>query len=237
MFIAWHGYWALGGDFGFGDQESAFPDAGRAFTAVVATLFAAGLAVPLAVARGIGPRRALIALLWIGAGLLGAARALRAGRRRAPLRRPRRDRPDRAQRRAGARHARTRRATRSGRPSASTRSSPLGGLLFARAARARAPPPLPAPDARLGRLRRQRVGDRLRASACAAIRASAAPSAWPEPSRTRPVPPGQPARGRASSSWSASERSRSCAPGACCSRAGWSSSPRCSGRALRPRTR
>jgi hypothetical protein len=22
LVIAWHGYWALGGDFGFGDQES-----------------------------------------------------------------------------------------------------------------------------------------------------------------------------------------------------------------------
>jgi hypothetical protein len=72
VFIAWHGYWALGGDFGFGDQESGFPDAGWVFTVVVAGMFAAGLAVPLAVARGRGPRRLLAGLLWAGAAVLAA---------------------------------------------------------------------------------------------------------------------------------------------------------------------
>jgi hypothetical protein len=72
FFIAWHGYWALGGDFGYGDQESGFPDAGLLFTAAVAAMFAAGLAVPLAVIRDVGPRRLLAGLLWAGAAVLGA---------------------------------------------------------------------------------------------------------------------------------------------------------------------
>ena len=75
VFIVWHGYWALGGDFGFGDRESAYPDttssvAGWTFTVVVAGMFAAGLAVPLAIARGAGPRRQLVWLLWAGAAVL-----------------------------------------------------------------------------------------------------------------------------------------------------------------------
>jgi uncharacterized protein DUF3995 len=77
LFVAWHGYWALGGDFGFGDQEAAFPDttstlAGWSFSIAVVGMFAAGLAVPLAVARGIGPRRVLAGLLWAGAAVLAA---------------------------------------------------------------------------------------------------------------------------------------------------------------------
>ena len=72
LFIAWHGYWALGGDFGFGDRESGFPDAGLLFTAVVSAMFAAGLAVPLAVIRDVGPRRLLAGLLWAGAAVLAA---------------------------------------------------------------------------------------------------------------------------------------------------------------------
>jgi hypothetical protein len=75
-FIAWHGYWALGGDFGFGDQESGFPDAGWLFTITVIGMFAAGLAVPLAVARGVGPRRLLIGLMWAGAAVLAARGAI-----------------------------------------------------------------------------------------------------------------------------------------------------------------
>jgi hypothetical protein len=70
VFIVWHAYWALGGDFGFGDQESGFPDAGWAFAVVVSGMFAAGLAVPVAVARGVGPRRVLTGLLWAGAAVL-----------------------------------------------------------------------------------------------------------------------------------------------------------------------
>jgi hypothetical protein len=74
-FIVWHGYWALGGDFGFGDQEAGFPDttsslAGWLFTVAVVGMFAAGVAVPLAVARGRGPRRLLLGLLWAGAAAL-----------------------------------------------------------------------------------------------------------------------------------------------------------------------
>jgi hypothetical protein len=72
LFIAWHGYWALGGDFGFGDRESAFPDADPLFTLAVSAMFAAGLAVPLAVMRGAGPRRLLAGLLWAGAAVLAA---------------------------------------------------------------------------------------------------------------------------------------------------------------------
>ena len=77
LFIVWHGYWALGGDFGFGDAEAGIPDttstvAGWIFTVVVSGMFAAGLAVPLAVARGAGPRRLLVALLWAGGVILAA---------------------------------------------------------------------------------------------------------------------------------------------------------------------
>jgi len=77
IFSIWHGYWALGGDFGFGDAEAGIPDttstvAGWIFTVVVSGMFAAGLAVPLAVARGTGPRRLLVALLWAGGAVLAA---------------------------------------------------------------------------------------------------------------------------------------------------------------------
>jgi Protein of unknown function (DUF3995) len=77
LFIVWHGYWALGGDFGFGDQQSAIPDttssvAGWAFTVAVVGMFAAGVAVPLALARGAGPRRMLVWLMWAGAAVLAA---------------------------------------------------------------------------------------------------------------------------------------------------------------------
>jgi Protein of unknown function (DUF3995) len=75
VFIVWHAYWALGGDFGFGDEESLIPDttsslAGWVFTVAVAGMFAAGLAVPLAIARGAGPRRLLAGLMWAGAAVL-----------------------------------------------------------------------------------------------------------------------------------------------------------------------
>jgi uncharacterized protein DUF3995 len=75
VFILWHGYWALGGDFGFGDAEAAIPDttstvAGWTFTIAVVGMFVAGLAVPLAIARGLGPRRLLVALMWAGAAVL-----------------------------------------------------------------------------------------------------------------------------------------------------------------------
>ena len=74
LFIFWHGYWALGGDFGFGDQESGFPDAPSVSdwlsSAAVSGMFVAGLAVPLAVIRDLGPRRLLVGLLWAGAAVL-----------------------------------------------------------------------------------------------------------------------------------------------------------------------
>jgi hypothetical protein len=72
VFIVWHGYWALGGDFGFGDREAEIPDAGWLFMTVVSAMFAAGIAVPLAVMRGVGPRRLLAGLLWAGAAVLAA---------------------------------------------------------------------------------------------------------------------------------------------------------------------
>ncbi len=77
VFIGWHGYWALGGDFGFGDQQSAFPDttsslAGWMFSIAVVGMFVAGLAVPLALAREAGPRRLLTGLMWAGALVLAA---------------------------------------------------------------------------------------------------------------------------------------------------------------------
>jgi hypothetical protein len=72
VFIAWHGYWALGGDFGFGDRESGFPEAGWLFTTTVAGMFLAGLLVPAALAREIGPRRLLAGLMWAGAAVLAA---------------------------------------------------------------------------------------------------------------------------------------------------------------------
>ena len=83
LFIVWHGYWALGGDFGFGDQEAGMPTVSSAsgwiFMGAVSAMFAAGLAVPLAVAREVGPRRLLVGLLWAGAAVLlvrGAAGAV-----------------------------------------------------------------------------------------------------------------------------------------------------------------
>ncbi len=72
VFTVWHGYWAVGGDFGFGDQQSAFPDAGWLFTVPVVAMFAAGLVIPLALARGVGPRRLLVWLMWAGAAVLVA---------------------------------------------------------------------------------------------------------------------------------------------------------------------
>ncbi len=77
LFIVWHGYWALGGDFGFGDEQSGFPDTtssvgGWLFMVAVVGMFAAGLAIPLAVVRGVGPRRVVVVLLWAGAAVLAA---------------------------------------------------------------------------------------------------------------------------------------------------------------------
>ncbi|HWL98202.1 MAG TPA: DUF3995 domain-containing protein [Nocardioidaceae bacterium] len=77
-FVALHGYWALGGRVGFGDQTDPIPVttdsvAGWAFTVVVATMFGCGLAVPLALLRPWGlrvPRRLLLVLMWIGAVVL-----------------------------------------------------------------------------------------------------------------------------------------------------------------------
>ena len=78
VFVAVHVYWAFGGRVGFGDQEDPIPDttsglAGSTFTTVVAVMFAGGLLVPLALLRPWGhrfPRRALVSLMWFGAGVL-----------------------------------------------------------------------------------------------------------------------------------------------------------------------
>jgi hypothetical protein len=80
VFIAFHVYWALGGQFGFGDAEPALPDAsstltGWTSTVVVYGMFAAGLLVPLALLRPWGrrfSRRLLLALLWAGCAVLAA---------------------------------------------------------------------------------------------------------------------------------------------------------------------
>lgn len=77
FFILAHGYWALGGDLGYGDEESGFPpltaSAGDvAFTAIVLAMFAAGLLVPLALAQGRGPRRLVAGLMWVGCVVLAA---------------------------------------------------------------------------------------------------------------------------------------------------------------------
>ena len=77
MFIVWHGYWALGGDFGFGDQEAGIPGRSRRLDVHGRgrrhvrgrARGAAGLA------RGVGPRRLLVGLMWAGAAVLAAARA------------------------------------------------------------------------------------------------------------------------------------------------------------------
>ncbi len=78
--MALHGYWALGGRVGFGDQTDPIPVTtdsvtGWVFTVVVATMFCCGLAVPLALLRPWGlrvPRRLLLVLMWIGAVVLVA---------------------------------------------------------------------------------------------------------------------------------------------------------------------
>ena len=79
-FIAWHAYWALGGDFGFGDRESAFPA-----TSTVAdwTFMIAVAAHVRGRARGAArdrPRRgaapAAGRLMWAGAVVLGARGAV-----------------------------------------------------------------------------------------------------------------------------------------------------------------
>lgn len=80
LFVALHGYWALGGRVGLGDQSDPFPlttssITGWVFTVVVAAMFVAGLVVPLTLVQEWGrrvPRRLLLALMWIGAVVLGA---------------------------------------------------------------------------------------------------------------------------------------------------------------------
>jgi len=79
-FIALHGYWYLGGRVGFGDQADPLPGAPSSlgdwiFSVVVGGMFAAGLAVPSALARPWGrrlPRRLLVWSMWIGCAVLVA---------------------------------------------------------------------------------------------------------------------------------------------------------------------
>jgi hypothetical protein len=79
-FIALHGYWYLGGRVGLGDQSDPLPGApsslgGWIFSVVVGGMFAAGLAVPSALARSWGrrlPRRLLVWSMWIGCAVLVA---------------------------------------------------------------------------------------------------------------------------------------------------------------------
>jgi hypothetical protein len=79
-FIALHGYWYLGGRVGLGDQPDPLPGAPSSlgdwiFSVVVWGMFAAGLAVPSALARPWGrrlPRRLLVWSMWIGCAVLVA---------------------------------------------------------------------------------------------------------------------------------------------------------------------
>jgi Protein of unknown function (DUF3995) len=79
-FIALHVYWYLGGRVGLGDQPDPLPGApsslgGWIFSVVVGGMFAAGLAVPSALARPWGrrlPRRLLVWSMWIGCAVLVA---------------------------------------------------------------------------------------------------------------------------------------------------------------------
>lgn len=79
-FIALHVYWSLGGQVGFGDQPAASATPGPPSSVVgwigdivVDGMFAAGLAVPSALAWPWGrrlPRRLLVRLMWAGAVVL-----------------------------------------------------------------------------------------------------------------------------------------------------------------------
>ena len=78
VFTAAHGYWYGGGRWGLGDAPSPLPGWPRSligwiFTIVVVGMFAAGIAIPIVLLRchihGRG-RSMLIALLWIGCGIL-----------------------------------------------------------------------------------------------------------------------------------------------------------------------
>ena len=110
-FVALHGYWALGGRIGFGDQANPLPSAPSSlgdwlFTLTVFAMFAAGLALPRALVRPWGrrlPRRLLVWSMWIGCAVL-TARGARAARRFPALPRPRRRRAHRHDQRAGPRH-------------------------------------------------------------------------------------------------------------------------------------
>jgi hypothetical protein len=84
VFVALHGYWALGGRVGIGDQSDPFPlttsnVAGWVLTVVVGLMFVAGLLVPLSLVQSWGlrlPRGPLRLLMWIGAVVLTARGAL-----------------------------------------------------------------------------------------------------------------------------------------------------------------
>jgi hypothetical protein len=71
VFAAFHAYWLLGGHFGL---AGPIPEPSLdVFTIAVATMFAAGLVVPLAAARPWGrrlPAWMLVAALWTGSALL-----------------------------------------------------------------------------------------------------------------------------------------------------------------------
>ena len=73
VFIAWHGYWALGGDFGFGDQESGFPDAGWAVHGRGRRRCSRPASRSRSPSiRDLGPRRLLAGLLWAEPAVLSA---------------------------------------------------------------------------------------------------------------------------------------------------------------------
>jgi hypothetical protein len=77
VFDAFHVYWELGGRFGFGDQTDPLPGGDTAVQRIlggtVLDLFVLGTALPLALVQRWGrriPRRALVVMAWVAAGLL-----------------------------------------------------------------------------------------------------------------------------------------------------------------------
>lgn len=79
LFTVMHAYWYLGGTIGLGDAPDVLPPllpatvTGWIFEIVVLAMFAAGLAIPIALLRGRPDgtyRRLLVALMWAGAVIL-----------------------------------------------------------------------------------------------------------------------------------------------------------------------
>ncbi len=74
VFIVWHGYWALGGDLGFGDQQSGSPTRRPASRAGCSRSRSPACSRPGSPCRwrwrAERPRRLLLGLMWAGAAVL-----------------------------------------------------------------------------------------------------------------------------------------------------------------------